>query len=89
MKKAATDKRPSLYHLEMAAKRKGQIQKIDETRRIMLQFSDAEGEKVEQKYDLPLGTTHEELQELLNTILENKEKGEYTFFHKHVEIRKS
>ena len=73
----------------MDAKKKGQVQKIDESRRIMIQFSDPEGQKVEQKYDLALGTTHEELQELLNNILDNKEKEEYTFFHKHVEIRKS
>lgn len=90
MKKSTTDKRPSLYHEQMAEKRsKGAMKVIDETRRIMIQFEDPEGEKVEQKFDLNLGTTHDELQELLNTILENKEKGEYSFFHKNVEIRKS
>jgi len=69
--------------------KKGGVLKIDENKRILIQFSDPEGLKVEEKYDLSLGTTQSDMQELLNTILENKDPQEYTFFHQHVEVRKS
>jgi ribosome assembly protein 4 len=81
--------RLSKYKQRMLDQKKGQTKVIDENRRILIQFSDPDGNSVEQKYDLALGTTQEDLQVLMNQILENKSSEEYTFYHKHVEIRKS
>jgi len=49
---------------------------------ILIQFSDPDGNRSGSELDIPLGTSREQLGQLLNKILENEEENPYSF---HVE----
>lgn len=58
--------------------------------RIMVSLSSPNGEQMTQALDIPVNTTKEQLQQILNQLLNNEEGEEefvYSFFHGNVELQ--
>mmetsp|Transcript_9676 Transcript_9676/g.18434 ORF Transcript_9676/g.18434 Transcript_9676/m.18434 type:complete len:502 (+) Transcript_9676:3-1508(+) len=56
------------------------------TTRVIVEFTTTEGETTGPQLDVPLQSTPKELNELINTLLENEEKLPYSFFFDDEEI---
>jgi len=79
-----TIKKQKIVHAKSQERKEMDI--TDTTTRVIVEFATPEGETTGPQLDIPLVSTTKDLNELINTVLNNEEKLPYSFFFDEEEI---